>query len=241
VDVRTNELGQPIGEPVADWVRRPLPARAAMQGRLCRVEPLRAAAHAVELHACHSIDTQGRNWTYMPYGPFGSTEEYRAWVESKELLDDPVFYAIVALPQQRPVGVASYLRIDPVMGVIEVGHVSFSPLLQRTAAATEAMYLMMRHAFDELGYRRYEWKCDSHNHPSRNAALRLGFRFEGIFKQAVVVKGRNRDSAWFSITDSEWPALRTAFGTWLDPDNFHTDGRQKTRLEYHLADRPPRD
>jgi RimJ/RimL family protein N-acetyltransferase len=126
------------------------------------------------------------------------------------------------------------------MGVIEVGHLSYSPALQRTAASTEAMYLMMRHVFEDLGYRRYEWKCDSHNHPSRNAALRLGFRFEGIFKQAVVMKGRNRDTAWYSITDAEWPELRTALSAWLDPGNFDSEGRQKTRLESHLVGGPPR-
>jgi RimJ/RimL family protein N-acetyltransferase len=241
VSVRTNELGQPIGEPVADWGRRPSPLRAPMQGRFCSVEPLRAADHAAALFASHSLDAEGRNWTYLPYGPFGAEDEYRAWVESKQSLEDPVFYAIVATPAARPVGVASYLRIDPDMGVIEVGHLSYSPVLQRTAAATEAMYLMMRHAFDDLGYRRYEWKCDSHNHPSRNAALRLGFRFEGIFRQAVVMKGRNRDTAWYSITDTEWPELRTALAAWLDPANFDSDGRQLTRLESHMAGRQPRD
>ncbi len=240
MSVRTNELGQPIGNPVSDWVRRPRPSRTPMQGRLCRVEPLRATAHAAVLHESHALDAEGRNWTYLPYGPFGSEQEYRGWVESKESLDDPVFYAIVAAPEERPVGVASYLRIDPDMGVIEVGHLSYSPALQRTAAATEAMYLMMRHAFDDLGYRRYEWKCDSHNHPSRNAALRLGFRFEGIFKQAVVMKGRNRDTAWYSITDAEWPELRRALADWLDPGNFDAEGRQKKRLESQLAARPPR-
>jgi len=235
-----NDLDQPIGDPVPNWEPRPRPPRTLMEGRLCRVEPLSAAAHATSLHACHTLDAEGRNWTYLPYGPFGSEDEYRTWVESKQSLDDPVFYAIVALPQERPVGVASYLRIDPDMGVIEVGHLSYSPALQRTAAATEAMYLMMRHAFEDMGYRRYEWKCDTHNHPSRNAALRLGFRFEGIFKQAVVMKGRNRDNAWYSITDGEWHEIRTALAAWLDPGNFDLEGRQKTRLESHLAGRSPR-
>ncbi len=237
---RTNDLGQPIGDAVPGWVPRPRPPRTPMEGRLCRVEPLFADAHAAALHEAHTLDAEGRNWTYLPYGPFSSVDEYRAWVGSKESLDDPMFYAIVALPEARPVGVASFLRIAPDMGAIEVGHLSYSPALQRTAAATEAMYLMMRRAFDELGYRRYEWKCDTHNHPSRNAALRLGFRFEGIFKQAVVMKGRNRDNAWYSIIDGEWPELCAGFEGWLDPGNFDDAGRQKTRLESFLAGRAPR-
>jgi RimJ/RimL family protein N-acetyltransferase len=129
------------------------------------------------------------------------------------------------------VGVASYLRIEPAMGSIEVGHLAYSPALQRHPAATEAMYLMMRHVFDELGYRRYEWKCDDRNQASRRAALRLGFRFEGIFRQHMVIKGRNRDTAWYAILDSEWPALRAAFERWLDPANFDAAGRQRARLE----------
>jgi RimJ/RimL family protein N-acetyltransferase len=238
---QTNHLGQPIGDPVPDWTQRLRPPRSAMTGRTCRVEPLQAALHGAALHDAHSLDVEGRNWTYLPYGPFGSVDEYRAWVESKESLDDPMFYTIVALADERPVGVASYLRIDDDMGVIEVGHVSYSPALQRTSAATEAMYLMMRRVFDELGYRRYEWKCHSYNQPSRSAALRLGFRYEGTFKQSVVVKGRNRDTAWFSITDDEWPAVRAALEAWLDPENFDDEGRQRVRLEAFMAGRVERE
>src|SRR5262245_44011208 len=201
-----------------------------MQGRLCRLEPLDAATHAQALHEEYAADREGRNWTYLPYGPFPSADAYAAAVESVQAGDDPVFHAIVARSSCRPVGVASYLRIEPAMGVIEVGHLSYSPALQRSAAATEAMYLMMRRTFDELGYRRYEWKCDSLNLASRRAAERLGFRYEGTFRQMMVVKGRSRDSAWFSIIDSEWPALRTAFERWLDPANFDAQGRQRRRL-----------
>ena len=228
---RTNQLGQPIGEPVANWTPRPRPPRTPMQGRLCRLEPLDAATHAAALHAAYAADREGRNWTYLPYGPFASAAEYAAWVESVQSRDDPVFFAIVDPATQQPIGVASYLRIDPAMGTIEVGHLSYAPALQRTPASTEAMYLMMRRVFDELGYRRYEWKCDSLNAPSVAAAKRLGFRFEGIFRQAVVMKGRNRDTAWFSIVDGEWPALRSAFEQWLDPSNFDAAGAQRQRLE----------
>lgn len=202
-----------------------------MLGRLCRLEPLDAATHAAALHAAYTIDREGRNWTYLPYGPFGSAAEYSAWVESVQSRDDPVFYAIVDFATQRPVGVASYLRIDPAMGTIEVGHLSYAPALQRTPASTEAMYLMMRRAFDELGYRRYEWKCDSLNAPSVAAAKRLGFRFEGTFRQAIVMKGRNRDTTWLAIVDGEWPALRSAFERWLDPANFDATSAQRRRLE----------
>jgi RimJ/RimL family protein N-acetyltransferase len=201
-----------------------------MEGRFCRLAPLDAAQHAEALHEEQAVDRDGRNWTYLPYGPFASASEYAELLRSVESGDDPLFFAIILRESQRPVGLASYLRIDLAMGSIEVGHLSFSPVLQRTAAATEAMYLMMRRAFDELGYRRYEWKCDSFNGPSWNAAKRLGFRYEGTFRQNWVHKGRNRDNAWFSIIDSEWPAIRSALEKWLDQANFDEDGRQRRSL-----------
>jgi RimJ/RimL family protein N-acetyltransferase len=157
-------------------------------------------------------------------------EEMEAWVKSVEASEDPLFFAIVDLATERAVGWASYLRIDPPNGVIEVGHLAYSPLLQRTPAATEAMCLMMRRAFDELGYRRYEWKCNSLNEPSWRAAERLGFVYEGIFRQGVVQNGRNRDQAWFSIIDKEWPGVRAALERWLEPGNFDEEGRQRRRL-----------
>jgi RimJ/RimL family protein N-acetyltransferase len=227
---RTNSLGQPIGDPVPGWTPRPRPPRTPLVGRLCRLEPIDAAKHAAALHEAHAADAEGRNWTYLPYGPFGSADEYGAWLAAREASEDPLFFAIVSLPSERPVGVAAYLRIDPAMGSIEVGHLSYSPALQRTAAATEAMYLMMRRAFEELGYRRYEWKCDSLNAPSLAAARRLGFRDEGVFRQAIVLKGRNRDNAWLSIVDGEWPAVRAALEAWLAPANFDAAGRQRRAL-----------
>jgi RimJ/RimL family protein N-acetyltransferase len=202
-----------------------------MDGQYCRLEALEAERHAQSLYLAHAEGTDGRNWTYLPYGPFASEADYRVWVESVETNDDAVFYAILDRASGSAVGVASFLRIDPSMGSIEVGHLSYAPALQRTPAATEAMYLMMQHVFGELGYRRYEWKCDSHNAPSRSAAERLGFSYEGIFRQALVVKGRNRDTAWFSIVDSEWPATRAALEGWLVPSNFDEEGRQRRRLE----------
>jgi len=200
-----------------------------MHGLYCRVEPLSAVRHAAELHAANSLDRDGRMWTYLFSGPFATLEEYTAWLEARENSTDPLFFAIVDGASGKATGIASYLRIDTTHGVIEVGHLAFSPLLQRTRAATEAMYLMMKQAFD-LGYRRYEWKCDALNATSRRAAARLGFTFEGIFRQAVVYKGRSRDTAWFSVIDSAWPARGASFVAWLDPANFDDDGRQRRPL-----------
>ena len=224
-----NALGQRVGVPLADWKRPPRPPRTAMEGRTCRVEPLDVERHADELFAANALDADGRGWTYLPYGPFADRAPYLEWMRATCLGDDPLFHAIVDRASGRAVGVASYLRIDPVAGSIEVGHLRFSPLLQRSVASTEAMYLMMKRAF-ELGYRRYEWKCDALNAPSRAAADRLGFSYEGLFRQALVYKGRNRDTAWYSIVDHEFPRLAGAFESWLDPANFDEAGRQRRRL-----------
>ena len=225
-----NAFGQPVGRPLPGWSPRPRPPRSAIEGRFCRVEPLDPVRHAQELFAANSEDTQGRNWTYLPYGPFASLAAFRDWIEAASRTEDPLRHAILDRGSGRAVGIASLMRFDTAAGVIEVGGITYSPLLQRKPAATEAMYLLMRRVFDELGYRRYEWKCDSLNMASRAAAERLGFRYEGLFRQATVYKGRNRDTAWFSILDSEWPALRRAFERWLDPANFDTQGRQRTSL-----------
>jgi RimJ/RimL family protein N-acetyltransferase len=229
-DVIRNDLGQPVGEEIADWLPREQPPREAMQGRLCRVEPLDPDRHAEDLFAAYAEDREGRNWTYLPYGPFASLAAFRDWMEKSCLGADPFFHAVVDRQSNKALGVASYLRIDPKIGVIEVGHIHLSPALQGTATATEAMALMMARVFDELGYRRYEWKCNALNLASRRAALRLGFTFEGIFRQAVISKGRNRDTAWFSLLDKEWPEAKAAFEAWLAPDNFDAEGRQKRSL-----------
>jgi len=224
-----NALDQPIGPPLPGWRPAARPTRTVLEGRFCRVEPLDVARHARDLHDANSADSEGRMWTYLFSGPFADRDDYRAWLEPKPASDDPLFFAFVDVASNCAVGLGSYLRIDPANGVVEVGHLVFSPLMQRTPLATEAMYLMMRNAF-ALGYRRYEWKCDSLNAASRRAAERLGFTFEGIFRQAIVYKGRSRDTAWFSVIDSEWPALDAAFRAWLDPANFGSAGRQLRRL-----------
>jgi len=229
-DARRNHLGQPVGFPVPGWTPRSTPPRRAMIGRFARVEPLDPDRHAAELFEANAEDREGRNWTYYNYGPFATVADYRKWAEDSCADKTRMWHAIIDQASGKAVGVAAYANIQPAHGTIEAGGLNFSPRLQRRPAATDAMYLMMRRAFDELGYRRYEWKCDSCNLPSRAAAARLGFTYEGLFRQAMVTRGNNRDTAWFSIVDREWPALRTAFETWLDPDNFDAEGRQRRNL-----------
>lgn len=224
-----NEFGQPVGFSLPGWKAPPYPPLRVLEGRWCRLEPIEAGRHATELDTANRLETDDRGWTYMSNGPYATLAEYRVWVETMQTRSDPQFYAIIDLASGRAGGVASYMRIDPANGCIEVGGIKLSPLISRKPAMTEAMYLMMRNAFD-LGYRRYEWKCDALNAASRAAARRLGFNYEGIFEQAVVYKGRNRDTAWFSIADREWPAVRAVHERWLAPENFDAEGRQKVSL-----------
>ena len=229
-----NLLNQPVGLIVQNWKSPPHPGRETMNGRFCRLEPLDPMRHAKALHAANALDVGGKNWTYLPYGPFETLNDYRTWIEQYCCGSDPLFYAIVDLTTGEATGVASYLRISPGSASIEVGHINYSPLLQRTPAATEAMYLMMARAFD-IGYRRYEWKCNALNTPSRTAAQRLGLSFEGVFRQATVVKGRNRDTAWYAAIDLEWPVIKEAFLQWLSPSNFDELGKQRSQLSALMA------
>ena len=210
-----------------------------MRGSHVLVRPVDARADADPLYAVsHPPDGDPGIWTYLPDGPYESRQHLRrrlAWAESSE---DPLFFTLVRLPDERPLGIASYLRITPEFGVIEIGHIWFAPPLQRTTAATEAIYLLSRNAFDELGYRRLEWKCDALNAASRRAAERFGFRFEGIFRNHMVIKGRNRDTAWYAITDYEWRAIRRGFEAWLAPANFNADGVQRQPLGRLIARSP---
>ena len=232
---RLNALGQPIGDPVDGWTARPRPDITAIDGRYARLERLDPDRHARALWDAVALDAAGANWTYLAVGPFTAFADYDAWLRAVAPGTDPYFLTIVDRATGVPVGVASYLRIDPAMGVIEVGHINFSPLAQRRPVATDAMFLMMQYVFS-LGYRRYEWKCDALNAPSRAAADRFGFSYEGLFRQALVYKGRNRDTAWFSIVDHEFPRLARAFEAWLDPVNFDQDGRQRQRLSALTAE-----
>lgn len=225
-----NALKQPIGLPVDNWSARQQPSREPMQGRFCRLVATDVTAHAAGLYQAFARDTEQGNWTYLPYGPFTEQAAFSDWLGQASATADPLFHTVLD-SDDKPVGLATYLRIEPVPGVIEVGHIHFSPLMQRTPVATETMYLMMQRVFDELAYRRYEWKCDALNGPSRAAAERLGFVYEGTFRQATMYKGRNRDTAWFSITDQEWPQLKAMFQSWLSPQNFDQQGAQLRSLK----------
>jgi len=230
VPERINEFGQPIGDDLAGWRAPPFPPREPMTGRYCRLEPLDASRHARELYDAQSEDRAGSSWTYLFQGPYANFAEFETWCRGAQALTDKVFFAIVDSSTNRALGFASYMRIEPAHGVLEIGNIYYAPRLARTRAATEAMYLFMERAF-ALGYRRYEWKCDSGNLPSRAAATRLGFTYEGLFRQAIVNKGRNRDTTWFAVIDSDWKGgLRDAYLRWLDPANFDAQGVQKLRL-----------
>jgi RimJ/RimL family protein N-acetyltransferase len=224
VEIVGDEL--PLGEEV-DWTPARRPSRTPLRGSHVLLRPVDAVADAEALHA---VSRDPAIWTYLPYGPYESPAHMRELLDWAESSEDPLFFALVELAERRPAGLASYLRITPEFGVIEIGHIWFGTRLQRTTAATEAIYLLARHAFDELGYRRLEWKCDALNAASRRAAERFGFRFEGVFRKNMVVKGRNRDTAWYAITDDEWPAIRVAYEAWLAPENFGSDSRQLRSL-----------
>lgn len=216
-----------FGALVPDWSPPTRPDAADLPGRHTILEPLEVARHAEALF--DAFDGHDALWDYLPYGPFASSRAYAAWIEETVAKPEHMFFAIKSRALGRAVGVASYLRIDPANGSIEVGNLCFSPLLKQSRIATEAMALMMDYAFS-LGYRRYEWKCNALNIPSRGAAQRLGFSFEGVFRQATIVKGRNRDTSWFSVIDSEWPALARVYSDWLDDRNFDSTGTQRTSL-----------
>jgi RimJ/RimL family protein N-acetyltransferase len=219
------------GAPVSKHPPRRAPRRAPLEGGAVRLEPLEPARHAADLfRAGHDGGAARSLWTHMPYGPFDDSRTFSKWLQACAVFEDPLFFAVREKAASGAAGMASYLNIRPGDGVLEVGHIWFAPALQRTRAATEALYLLIREAFDELGCRRLEWKCDALNAASRAAALRLGFRFEGIFYRHMIVKGCNRDTAWYSILGEEWPRLRGGFERWLAADNFGDAGRQRLSL-----------
>ena len=222
-----NQFGQPVGAAV-DWRPGPRLEPVTLTGRTCRLEPL-GEEHLDGLYAALCVDSPPSLWTYMPEGPFADRDAFGSYAAHLHALPATVPLSIV-LTEGTPVGIATYLRIDHANGTAEVGYLSYGSALQRSTAATEAMFLMAAHAFEAVGVRRYEWKCDSLNAPSRRAAERLGFTFEGVFRKAVVYKGRNRDTAWFAITDDEWPRIRRAFERWLEPENFDEHGQQAAPL-----------
>ncbi|MCC9625668.1 GNAT family N-acetyltransferase [Thalassospira sp. MA62] len=226
-----DQFGKPVGHPVENWSPRPLPPRSDMFGAHVTVGPLDVARDARQLFDANRKAPDGSRFTYLSTEPFDDFASYEAWLTDMAAKTDPMFHTIIDANTNSAVGLAAFMRIDPANGVMEIGNINFSPALAKTIAATEAMYLMMKRAFDELGYRRYEWKCDDQNAPSRAAAARYGFTYEGTFRNHMIYKGRSRDTAWFSITDTEWPTIKTAFENWLDADNFDEKGHQKARLE----------
>ncbi len=213
------------------WTPARAPGREALAGRYVRLEPVDARRHARDLfEASHGAAGDPAIWNYLGYGPFADEDAFAAWAAERAQSNDPLFFAIVDLASGRALGMQSFLRIVPADGVIEIGHIWLSPALQRTRQATEAIFLMARHAFDGLGNRRFEWKCNARNAPSRRAAIRFGFTYEGLFRQHMIVKGRSRDTAWYAMIDTDWPAIRGAFEEWLDPGNFDAAGRQRRPL-----------
>ena len=230
-DEETVRDRSPSTAPVPLLLPRPRTERRVLEGQFTRLEPLDADRHGPSLYALgHGSDEALQSWEFLPYGPFASEAEHVAWLGGRATSDDPLFFAILEPGSGQAIGVGTLMSIVPDHGTIEIGHLWFSPALRRTPAATEALVLLLRHAMDDLGYRRVEWKCNAANVASRRAAVRLGYRFEGVFFKHLVVKGRNRDTAWYSILDEEWPRLRDAYATWLAPDNFGPDGTQRTRL-----------
>lgn len=224
-----NEYQQRVGLPLADWQPCALPQRQSLEGCYCRLEPLDAGRHGGALWEAWQQAPDNRGWTYLSIGPFTTRDAFIDYLQQAARTDDPFHFAVVDNTTDQALGTLSLMRIDPKSGTVEEGFVVFSPLLQRSVQATEAHYLLMKYAFDTLGYRRYEWKCDSLNEPSRRAALRLGFRYEGLFRNAAIYKQRTRDTAWFSIIASDWPRVKAGFEAWLSPEN-REQGIQKMSL-----------
>ena len=227
-----------VGPPVEPLPSGRAPERAPLAGAYARLEPVEVGAHARSLYRLsHARPEDARLWTYLAYGPFPDQGAFERWLEERSRSSDPLFFAIADQASGEAAGMASYLNIVPANGCVEIGHIWFAPALQKTRAATEAIFLMMRHAFEDLGYRRLEWKCDALNAASRRAAGRFGFVYEGTFRQHMVIKGRNRDTAWFALLDRDWPAVRAAFERWLAPAHFDAAGRQRTSLSALTAAR----
>ncbi|PHM36628.1 amino acid acetyltransferase [Xenorhabdus mauleonii] len=230
-----NEYGQPIGLAVPHWIPREYPSLNLIVGQYCRLERINSSKHADSLYLSYQMAQDDRNWTYIPVGPFSERSEFDKYIEDLESSQHSLYYAIIDPLTGNALGTLALMRIDPQNGTIEIGHVVYSPKLKKTRIATEAQFLLMNYALEQLGYRRYEWKCDALNEPSRKAAIRLGFTFEGIFRNAIVYKGRSRDTAWYSITNEDWPVLKRTFEEWLSPSNFDDNGNQLLTLSFQYV------
>ncbi|MBO9100284.1 MULTISPECIES: GNAT family N-acetyltransferase [unclassified Rhizobium] len=224
-----------MSENLQNWQPRPRPERKILQGRYVRLEPLNAAQHGDGLYEASAVSDIDSRFAWLPDYPPENRAAFQPWLDNAETNNDPLFFTLIDEASGKVAGRQALMRIEPAPGVIEIGNIYWGPLVSRKPAATEAFFLFASYIFDELGYRRYEWKCNNRNDPSKRAAERFGFQFEGIFRQHLVVKGENRDTAWYSIIDKEWPALRKAYIAWLDPDNFDAAGKQKRRLEEFRA------
>lgn len=224
-----------MADELSNWQPRPRPERRVLEGRTVRLEPLDAARHGDGLFEASSVPDATSRFAWLPELPPQDRASFQPWLEKAQASPDPLFFAVIDKASGRVAGRQTLMRIDPANGVAEIGNIYWGPLVARKPAATEAQFLFASHVFDDLGYRRYEWKCNNANEPSKRAAERFGFRFEGIFRQHMVVKGANRDTAWYSIIDKEWPALKSAYEAWLDPSNFDGEGRQVKRLEEFRA------
>jgi RimJ/RimL family protein N-acetyltransferase len=240
-NIMQNKQSRPVGAVVDPLPPGKGPDLRPLHGRWVRLDALNVAKHADQLFVSFS-GAVGEDdiWTYMPYGPFKENDGFVQWLTEKEASRDPWFYAFVKRDGSRALGMGAFMRLDASNGVIEIGHIWFAPELQRTRDATEVIFLLLRHGFDDLGVRRLEWKCDSLNAASRRAALRFGFSFEGVFRQHYIIKGRNRDTAWFSLLDSEWPSVRKAFEIWMKDENFDAQGCQKAKLQVKQEAANPR-
>lgn len=216
---------------LANWTTRPRPQRITLEGRFVRLEPLSAARHGDGLFAASTVADADQRFRYLFEYPPENRAAFQPWLDKVEASEDPLFFAVIDKASGKVAGRQTLMRIEPAHGVIEIGNIYWGPLVSRKPAATEALFLFAKYAFDDLGYRRYEWKCNNANEPSKRAAIRFGFSFEGAFRQHLVAKGLNRDTAWYSIIDTEWPILRAAYEAWLDPSNFDAEGRQKRRLD----------
>ena len=220
-----------MAEDMRGWTPRQKPGRVVLDGRYVRLEPLDTERHGSELFSASQVPDADDKFRWLAENPVDDEAAFLAWVKKSEASEDPLYFAVVDKASGKVAGRQTYMRIDTQNGVIEIGNIYWGPLIARKRAATEALYLFMRHAFADLGYRRFEWKCNNDNEPSKRAALRFGFTFEGVFRQHLIVKGLNRDTAWFSIIDKEWPALEKAYEAWLAPENFDADGQQRRKLE----------
>lgn len=225
-----------MSEDLKNWSPRAAPERKTLDGRYVRLEPIDAVAHGDGLYAASAVADIDSRFAWLPDYPPENRAAFQPWLDKAQESNDPLFFALIDKASGKVAGRQALMRIEPAAGAIEIGNVYWGPLVSRRPAATEALYLFARYIFDELGYRRFEWKCNNRNEPSKRAAERFGFQFEGIFRQHLVVKGENRDTAWFSMIDKEWPALKRAYQAWLDPSNFDADGAQKRRLEDFRAD-----